>query len=243
MSNEKNREEVILKTLDECINDSPKWGIMPTSFRILKDEVEKIINERNTLSKKADEYQQEIECLRGENRDVMNALKETKDALKVATNQLVGLVTVANVLATELDGPDTIDVVLDDGAVEPKRAHEHDAGLDLFAREDFVVPAHGSAVHDTGVHLDIPVGYAGILESKSGLNVKHGIVGTGTIDTGYTGSIVVKLYNHSQYDYSFKRGEKIIQLVLKRIATPTLNIVESLETTERGNGGFGSTGK
>lgn len=143
---------------------------------------------------------------------------------------------------------DEINVVLDDGAFMPERAHDADAGYDIRTPVDFIVcngGSHGagSATVDTGVHIEIPKGYVGILKSKSGLNVKHNILGTGTIDSGYTGSIRVKLYNHSLETKVFKRGDKIIQLVLFPIFTPRLKQVESLKATERGNDGFGSTGE
>lgn len=134
-------------------------------------------------------------------------------------------------------------VMLDENAYKPTRAHETDAGLDIYARESQVVPARESAKFDTGVHVEIPKGYAGFLKSKSGLNVKHGITSGGVIDSGYTGSIVVKLYNHSGYDYTVNKGDKISQLVILPIITPELEFVSELEATERGNGGFGSTGK
>ena len=137
----------------------------------------------------------------------------------------------------------SLKVLLDDGAFVPTRAHEEDAGLDLYAMDDQIVPAKGSAKFDTGVHVAIPVGYVGFLKSKSGLNVKHGLTGEGVIDAGYTGSIVVKLYNNSGSDYKVERGNKITQLVLLPIVTPEVELVESLEETERGNGGFGSTGR
>ena len=134
-------------------------------------------------------------------------------------------------------------IKLDDGAKMPTRAHDTDAGLDLYARETQIVPAKESAVFDTGIHIEIPVGTVGMLKSKSGLNVKHGITSEGVIDAGYTGSIVVKLYNNSGYDYRVEAGDKISQLVIMPIITPPLELVESLEDTKRGNGGFGSTGK
>ena len=134
-------------------------------------------------------------------------------------------------------------IKLDSGAHIPTRAHETDAGLDLYARESQVIPARESAIFDTGVHVEIPKGYVGMLKSKSGLNVKHGITSEGVIDCGYTGSIVAKLYNHSGYDYTVNAGDKITQLVLLTILTPELELVDSLEDTERGNGGFGSSGK
>lgn len=137
----------------------------------------------------------------------------------------------------------TMKIKLDDGAKMPTRAHDTDAGLDLYARETQIVPAKESAVFDTGVHIEIPAGAVGMLKSKSGLNVKHGLTSEGVIDVGYTGSIIVKLYNNSGYDYKVNAGDKISQLVIMPIHTPTLELVESLEETERGNGGFGSTGK
>ena len=91
--------------------------------------------------------------------------------------------------------------------------------------------------------MEIPKGYVGFVKSKSGLNVKHGLTAEGVIDSGYTGSIVVKLYNHTSNDYAFEAGEKIAQLVLLPIITPELEQVDSLEETERGSNGFGSSGK
>lgn len=137
----------------------------------------------------------------------------------------------------------TINVMLDEGAKKPERAHQEDAGLDLFSPIRAWVFAHNSVVIDTGVHVEIPKGYVGILKSKSGLNVKHGLTGTGTIDSGYTGSIRVKLYNHSNQQYLINKGDKIIQLVILPIETPEVVLVDHFEETERGNKGFGSTGK
>ena len=89
---------------------------------------------------------------------------------------------------------DKLNIKLGPGAYIPERAHEYDAGLDIRAREDKLVPAGGAAVFDTGVHIELPPYTAGFLKSKSGLNVKHNITSEGVIDTGYTGSICVKLY-------------------------------------------------
>ena len=134
-------------------------------------------------------------------------------------------------------------VVLDNGAIMPTRAHATDAGYDLYAREQQIVPAQESACFDIGVHIAIPAGSVGFLKSKSGLNVKHGITSEGVIDAGYTGSIVVKLYNNSGFDYTVHKGDKISQIVLLPIFTPELEQVDKLEETERGAGGFGSSGK
>jgi len=137
----------------------------------------------------------------------------------------------------------TIKVMLDAGAYMPVRAHANDAGMDLKSPETVTIPAHSSAVINTGVHLEIPVGFVGSLESKSGLNVKHNLTSFGTIDAGYTGAIVVKLYNNGNTDYTVMMGDKITQLVIHPIITPDVELVGALEETERGANGFGSSGR
>lgn len=134
-------------------------------------------------------------------------------------------------------------IILDNGARMPTKAHRADAGFDLYSREAVIVPAKESATFDTGVHMQIPEGFVGFLKSKSGLNVKHGITSEGVIDSGYTGSIVVKLYNHSGKDYKVQIGDKISQIVLLPIAMTDLELVKDFENSERGNNGFGSSGR
>ena len=133
-------------------------------------------------------------------------------------------------------------VMLDPGAIMPTRAHPTDAGLDLYALKTVTIPARGRATVDTGVHVAIPEGYVGMLKSKSGLNVKKNILGEGVIDAGYTGPIVVKLYNQGDEDVTIEAGMKLIQLVILPILTPQLEQADSLDETDRGAGGFGSTG-
>lgn len=135
-----------------------------------------------------------------------------------------------------------IRVKLDEGAYLPTRAHDTDAGADIRTPRSFVVPPHGSAVVDTGVHVELPGGTVGMLKSKSGLNVKRGIVSEGVIDEGYTGPIVVKLYNHGDRPMSFGAGDKVTQLVLLPVLYPTYVVVGDIEGGERGDAGFGSTG-
>ena len=135
-------------------------------------------------------------------------------------------------------------VKLDKGVgIMPTRAFETDAGLDLYSPVSVDVPPRGCAVIDTGVHIELPKNTVGMVKSKSGLNVKHGIQSEGVIDVGYTGSIRVKLYNHSDLWYLVNKGDKISQLVILPILTPELELVEELDETERGTGGFGSTGR
>lgn len=134
-------------------------------------------------------------------------------------------------------------IKLDPMAWIPERAHDTDAGLDLKSPINITVPARGSVIIDTGVHIQLPPGTCGMLKSKSGLNVKHGITSEGVIDEGYTGSIVVKLYNHTFDDYHVNIGDKISQLVIVPILTPELEFVDELNGGERGDNGFGSTGR
>ena len=152
-------------------------------------------------------------------------------------------VTVQELLEPCSDAEVSFFVFLDPGAILPQRAHEDDAGFDLFSPKMDMVPGRGSAVIDTGVHVAIPKGYAGLLISKSGLNIRHGIISDGLIDAGYTGSIRVKLYNLSETSYIVEQGDKISQLVFIPIVEPALIEAESLSPTERGDGGFGSTGR
>lgn len=134
-------------------------------------------------------------------------------------------------------------IMLDEGVKAPTRAHDTDAGLDIYSREAKVIPPHGSAVFDTGVHIELPNNTVGMLKSKSGLNVNHGITSEGVIDVNYCGSIRVKLYNHSDNIYTVEKGEKISQLVILPIIIPDLQFVDTLECKGRGNNGFGSTGR
>lgn len=134
-------------------------------------------------------------------------------------------------------------IKLDRGAFIPVRAHGTDAGADLRSPIDTVVPAIGSRVINTGVHIQLPHGYVGMLKSKSGLNVMHDITSEGVIDEGYTGPIKVKLYNHSEKDYVIERGDKITQLVILPCEYVKFDLVDYLEDSERGGDGFGSTGR
>lgn len=134
-------------------------------------------------------------------------------------------------------------IKLDPGAIMPTRAHFTDAGLDLYAMESKKIPARGSSIFNTGVHIELELNTAGFIKSKSGLNVKHNLTSDGVIDVGYTGSICVKLYNHGDKPYQVERGDKISQFVVVKIETPELELVDELKETDRGNNGFGSTGR
>lgn len=138
-----------------------------------------------------------------------------------------------------------INIMLDEGAKAPTRAHEADAGLDIYTLEGGWVCNGTCKAFRTGLHVQIPQGYVGILFSKSGLNINHGITSTGVIDSGYTGEIIVNLHKNGgeHYEFEVKPGDKISQLVILPIVTPTVEVVDSFEQTDRGDNGFGSTGR
>lgn len=132
---------------------------------------------------------------------------------------------------------------LDSGAYPPERAFKYDAGLDLRTPYGFTLEPGKSIVVDTGVHVEISVGMVGFLKSKSGLNVNYGITSEGVIDSGYTGAIRCKLYNHGGITKVFEAGDKITQLVILPVILDDLVQVDRISGTERGNSGFGSTGR
>jgi dUTP pyrophosphatase len=134
-------------------------------------------------------------------------------------------------------------VKLDKGATMPSRAHAADAGLDLFAAEDVNIWPHSWQAVETGVHVAIPEGYVGLLTSKSGLMRNKGLTCRGTIDADYTGAIQAVLFNDSDVHIQIPKGNKVTQLVILPIITPDPVEVNELEETERGDGGFGSTGE
>lgn len=141
-----------------------------------------------------------------------------------------------------------IDVMLDKWAYMPTKAHSADAGFDLYIPEDYeawdgMVNRTQPMTVDTGVHMLIPEGYVGMIKSKSGLNVKHGIRCEGVVDAEYTGSIVVKVYSDAFVPYRFCQGEKLAQIVILPIPEVELQQVEVFPFTDRGDNGFGSSGK
>lgn len=137
-------------------------------------------------------------------------------------------------------------VFVDEGGYMPTKAHDTDAGFDLYAPDDFVVSDMAPAIIDTKVHIQIPKGYVGMIKSKSGLNIKQNMTSEGVVDCGYRGSIVVKLYKHCGEPYKIHKGDKITQIVIMPISDVNeLEPVDSLdefEETERNMGGFGSSG-
>lgn len=134
-------------------------------------------------------------------------------------------------------------VKLDTGAIIPERSHMQDAGYDLRTPKRFVLGPHEVKTIDTGVHIQLPPGKCAIVFSKSGLFSTYGIISMGLVDEGYTGAIGVTLVNESGQYLTFEKGEKISQFYITNYYAYDLELVDELEETERGNNGFGSTGR
>lgn len=129
-------------------------------------------------------------------------------------------------------------------AILPSYAHPGDAGMDLFALETIEVPAKSSARIRTGIALEIPDGYVGLCWDKSGLAMNHGIkVLGGVIDSGYRGELILGVSNLSNTSYRFEKGHKVMQLLIQAVESPEIIEVNELSDTDRGEDGFGSTGK
>lgn len=139
-------------------------------------------------------------------------------------------------------------VRLDPDLPMPAYATEGDAGADLVARDDVeLAPRGGRALVATGAAIAIPAGYAGFVQPRSGLALKHGVTclnTPGLIDSGYRGELKVLLVNTDpETPFLVRRGERIAQLVIQRVEHCRFAPVESLPDSVRGEGGFGSTGR
>ena len=130
-------------------------------------------------------------------------------------------------------------------AVVPTYGSEFSAGADLYALEGCVIAPNETCLVHTGLAMEIPVGYAGLIYARSGLASKRGLAPAnkvGVVDADYRGEVMVALHNHSQKEQSISTGERIAQLVVAPFLKVEFNEVDSLNDTARGEGGFGSTG-
>ena len=134
--------------------------------------------------------------------------------------------------------------VVRDNPNQFKKAHSDDAGYDIIAAESGEIPGNSSELIDTNLYVSIPKGYVGIIKSRSGLSVKHGIdVGAGVIDSGYRGEIKVLLRNTFTKWFDYAKGDKIAQMIVVPVFQGLVKEVDSLNSTTRGENGFNSTGR
>jgi dUTP pyrophosphatase len=132
---------------------------------------------------------------------------------------------------------------LNEKAVMPTKAHVTDAGFDLYASEAVTIPANGRAIIPTDIAMEIPQGYFGMAVGRSGNTIKRGLVGqTGIIDSGYRNGIGIMAFNFTSEDIAIAQGERAGQIVLMPILECELEQADSLSGSERGEGGYGSTG-
>ncbi|XP_057636959.1 deoxyuridine 5'-triphosphate nucleotidohydrolase, mitochondrial [Chionomys nivalis] len=142
------------------------------------------------------------------------------------------------------DGSSLRFVRLSEHATAPTRGSARAAGYDLYSAYDYTVAPMEKAVVKTDIQIAVPSGCYGRVAPRSGLAVKHFIdVGAGVIDEDYRGNVGVVLFNFGKEKFEVKKGDRIAQLICERIFYPDLEEVETLDNTERGSGGFGSTGK
>ena len=126
----------------------------------------------------------------------------------------------------------------------PTYAHHGDAGFDLFAIESVTIPGGARILVGTGIAMEIPDGYVGLLWDKSGLSMNHGLKNLGgVIDAGYRGAKKAGIINLSSDDYTITAGHKVAQMLIQKVEHAEIKEVEELSNTTRGHSGFGSTGK
>ena len=126
----------------------------------------------------------------------------------------------------------------------PQYAHNGDAGADLTASEKTVVPARERSLVGTGIRLEIPEGYVGLIWPRSGLAIKKGVdCGAGVIDSCYRGEIKVLLFNHSDTEFQIVPGDRIAQILIQKVERVHFIPVNELSATNRNEEGLGSTGK
>ncbi|XP_049638471.1 deoxyuridine 5'-triphosphate nucleotidohydrolase, mitochondrial [Suncus etruscus] len=145
---------------------------------------------------------------------------------------------------TEPEPPRLRFVRLSDRATAPAKGSPRAAGYDLYSAYDYTVPPMEKALVKTDIQIALPSGCYGRVAPRSGLAAKHFIdVGAGVIDEDYRGNVGVVLFNFGKETFEVKKGDRIAQLICERIFYPEIEEVQVLEATERGSGGFGSTGK
>jgi len=133
---------------------------------------------------------------------------------------------------------------LKNDAVLPNYAHSGDAGMDIYASENVHVRKGERAKVPTGIAMEIPEGYVGLVWDKSGLSINHGLKTLGgVIDAGYRGEIIIGIANLSSEDYTLEKGHKVAQLLIQKIESPVVEEAIELKDSHRGEKGLGSTGK
>jgi dUTP pyrophosphatase len=143
-----------------------------------------------------------------------------------------------------LEAVDTLEVLkLEDQATLPTRAHPDDAGLDLYGMEEIVLAPRAGVTARTGIAMALPKGHVGMIADRSSLGKRGVKTAGGIVDAGYRGEIKVLLWNLTDQEIRLEAGDRIAQMLILPIQTPAVAGVSELDSTRRGDGGFGSTGR
>lgn len=246
------RDEI--KQIFESIQNLPDASVEMILPQI-EDQFKELINEQDLINKTKTEYLQE-----GYTVADIKAIKDSYDTIaedyfKIVKptspkgryiSALIGVYKgiLDTILKEGLSRTVNIKVVKDNEDVQlPTYAHFGDAGADLYANEDIEVQPNEVKIVPTGLRVEIPDGYEMQVRPRSGMSTKTPILGIfGTVDSGYRGPLGVMLYNHGTEKYQIHKGDRIAQAVIAPTYHGNFLIVESLSETERGEGGFGSSG-
>lgn len=131
-------------------------------------------------------------------------------------------------------------------AIVPTYATSYAAGMDLYSIDDATIKPGDTVVIHTGIAMEIPLNFVGLICARSGISIKNGIAPAnkvGVIDSDYRGEILVALHNHSNKEYTVNAGDRIAQMIISPYYMANISVVENLKSTDRDNGGLGSTGK
>lgn len=129
-------------------------------------------------------------------------------------------------------------------AIVPHFANKSDAGMDLFSTKKIMLHPGERVQVPTGIAIELPENYVSLIWDKSGLSAVHGLkVMAGVVDAGYRGEYIVVLVNLGATDYVIEKGHKVAQVLIQKVEHPIVEVVEELSDTDRGAGGFGSSGK
>jgi dUTP pyrophosphatase len=246
------KEEIkqVFKTIQDLPDESVEL-ILPQ----IEDEFKKMVDEQDLINKTKAEFLEQ-----GYTVADIKTIKDSYDSIANDYFKLVSPISPKGRYISALVGvyKGILDKILKEGfsrvvnvkvvketedAQLPTYAHFGDAGADLYASEEIDIQPNEVKIIPTGLKVEIPDGYEIQVRPRSGMSVKTPILGIlGTVDSGYRGPLGVMLYNHGEIPYRVQKGDRIAQAVI----TPTYHgnflIVDSLSETERGDGGFGSSG-
>lgn len=238
-------EEEITDNSATIVFNTIESSLTPKLKQMSVDNVVKNFTEENLTLAQAAELVEEVKKQTLAYIETFNPSEKKMDILSKVLDIFFDIFDRAII---QYEGYDIVlPILLEEGAKIPAYAHDTDAAADLFANEDIIIKAHslGNMVH-TGVKIGLPEGWRATILPRSSTGLKTPLRlsnSQGLIDSDYRGEVMLLFDNISDSDFTIKRGDKLAQLEVKPIYRFKAKIVESLDETERGQNGFGSTGK